>query len=55
MARHIIRSAMPSAVFLDGVCQWNGKMSEDLIANISDDDVLHAPEAGRRASGKLTR
>ena len=52
-ARWLIRSAMPSAVFLDGARQWNGKTSEDLIANISDDDVLHALETGRRGSGKL--
>lgn len=47
-ARCLIRRATPSAVFIDGSRQWNGKMSEDLVANLSDEDLHRAIENGRR-------
>jgi hypothetical protein len=47
-ARCLIRQATPAAVFIDGQRQWNGKMSEDLVANLRDEDVRRAIESGRR-------
>ena len=49
-ARCLIRRSKPSAVFIDGTRQWNGKTGEDLVANLSEEDVRRAIESGRPAS-----
>ena len=52
-ARWLIRHAAPDARFIDGARQWNGKMSEDLVANLSREDMLRAIEYGRRRDRSL--
>ncbi len=48
-ARWLIRRSTPHAVFIDGQPLWNGKMTDDLVANLTDDDVIRAIDASRKA------
>src|SRR5262245_61162334 len=52
-ARRLIKRSTPSAIVIDGIVQWNGRMSDDLVANISDDDVMRLIETGRDENRKL--
>jgi len=38
-ARWLIRRLAPRAIVIEGRRQWNGKISEDLVANLSDEDI----------------
>ncbi len=46
-ARWLINHVIPYATVIDGQRQWNGKMSEELVANLSDEDVRHVIDTGR--------
>ena len=47
-ARWLIDSFIPGAVVIEGKRQWNGKKDEDLVANLSDEDLRRVIERGRR-------
>ena len=46
-ARWLIRQFAPRATVIEGRRQWNGKTGEDLVANLSDEDVRTVIETGR--------
>jgi len=54
-ARRLIQRSAPGAVFIDGVRQWNGKMSDDLVVNLSHEDARRAIEQGRRHGRRAVR
>ena len=47
-ARVLIRHLAPRAVIIEGRRSWNGKIGDDLVANLSDEDVREVVETGCR-------
>lgn len=43
----LIRQLAPRATVIEGRRQWNGKASETLVANLSDEDIRNVVETGR--------
>lgn len=46
-ARWLINKLAPRAVVIEGRRQWNGKSGEELVTNLSDEDVRLVLENGR--------
>ncbi len=46
-ARWLIEKLAPRAVVIEGRRQWNGKYGEDLVANLTDEDVRRVIDTGR--------
>ena len=47
-ARWLIGSLIPGAMVIEGKRQWNGKTGEDLVANLSDEDLRRVVARRRR-------
>jgi len=47
-ARCLIRRTSPEARLVDGVLQWNGRMSDDLVRGFSPAQLLPLPDAPSR-------
>jgi hypothetical protein len=45
-ARWLIRKLVPRAILIQGRRQWNGKVNDELVANLSDEDIRHVIETG---------
>jgi hypothetical protein len=46
-ARWLIERLAPRAVLIEGRRLWNGKYGEDVVANLTDEDMRRVIETGR--------
>lgn len=53
-ARWLIHRFIPGAVLIEGTQQWDGKVSEDPVANLSDEDMARLIETGRRRGTRMS-
>jgi hypothetical protein len=54
-ARWLIAQIAPLARVIDGARQWNGKVGDALVANLSDEDIRNVIETGRHRLGPKPR
>ena len=50
--RWLIHQFLPGAVLIEGGRQWNGRVSEDVVANLTDEDMALVIETGSRRANR---